>query len=57
MVDRAASGFLTLSSGGYSFAPAQAVNDDGLPGTQILTLNIDEMRTAKQPLARHWDRD
>lgn len=36
---------------------AKEMNDKGLPGTQILSLYMDEMRAAKQPLARHWDRE
>ena len=36
---------------------AKAMDDKGLPGSQILSLYMDEMRAAKQPLARHWDRE
>jgi TRAP-type C4-dicarboxylate transport system substrate-binding protein len=36
---------------------AKEMGDKGLPGSQILSLYMDEMRAAKQPLARHWDRE
>jgi TRAP-type C4-dicarboxylate transport system substrate-binding protein len=36
---------------------AKSMNDKGLPGSQILSMYMDEMRAAKQPLARHWDRE
>lgn len=36
---------------------AQAADKQGLPGTAVLKAYMDEMRAAKQPIARHWDRD
>ena len=36
---------------------AKEMNGKGLPGSQILSMYMDEMRATKQPLARHWDRD
>ena len=36
---------------------AKSMNDKGLPGSQILSMYMDEMRAAKQPLARQWDRE
>lgn len=36
---------------------AKEMTGKGLPGNQILSMYMDEMRAAKQPLARHWDRE
>ncbi len=41
----------------FAQAWAKARNDAGQPGTEILSLYMDAMRAANQPILRNWDKE